>query len=110
MSSNTNQWFWDWGYLAIAVAVLLGFWVMKGGERDNQDNVNPQVFEAFKKIEADCRAEPFETQSKQCVAVFKHQAECKQFSSQCNSQSFYDLLKGLGYELPVYYQASYMPK
>jgi len=110
MSSSFSQWFWRWGYIAIAVAVVFGFWLSNSAERENQNNVNPEVFAFFKKVETDCKGESFEKQSKQCLEVFKFQKECKQLSSQCNSLSFYQHLESLGFQLPQYYQQGFSPK
>jgi len=110
MSMNVSQWFWKWGYIAIAIAVVFGIWLSKSADRENQDNVNPEVFTFFKKVEADCAAESFEKQSMQCVEIYKFQKECKRLSSQCNSLSFYQHLENLGFQLPQYYQQGFSPK
>jgi len=109
-ASNFSQWFWKFGYLLLIPAVILLFWLSNSDERENQNNVNPEVFEVFKEIEQNCRAEPFNEQSDKCTQVFKYQQDCKQLSSSCNSKTFYDRLKGLGYTLPNYYKENYSPK
>ena len=110
MSSRVSQWFWSWGYIVIALVVIFGFWVGKSSDRENQDHVNPEVFVIFKVIDQDCRNESYENQSKRCREMFKYQKECKQLSSQCNSLSFYQRLKSLGFQLPQYYQEGFSPK
>lgn len=110
MSKNVSQWFWQWGYIVIALAVVFGFWASKGGDRENQNHVNPEVFISFENIERKCSGESFEKQSKECQKVLKYQKECKQLSSNCNSLLFYQRLKSLGYQLPQYYKEGFIPK
>jgi len=107
---NFSQWFWKYGYIAIIPIALLGFWIGEWGERENQSNVNPDVFGFFEKVEADCNAEDFNNQSAACIEVAKYQKECKKFSVECNSLTFYELLKQQGFVLPEYYRQGYSPK
>ncbi len=110
MSSNFSQWFWKYGYIAAVPLALLGFWVASLSDRENQSNVNPEVFAYFEKVEKDCNAEDFNHQSKACIEIIKYQQECKKFSVECNSLTFYELLKQQGFALPIYYKEGYSAK
>ena len=109
MSTNFSQWFWKYGYIAAIPIALIGFWIAGLDERKNQSNVNPEVFTFFEKIEQDCNAEDFNNQSAGCIEIAKYHKECKKFSVECNSRTFYDLLVKQGYQLPTYYREGYTP-
>jgi len=105
----SRQWFWKYGYLLIVPVGLLFFWFLGSADRTNQENVNPEVFVEFKKIEANCHAEDFSQQSSQCTAIYKFKKECKQVTRKCNSLTYYEFLASKGFVLPPYYPANYTP-
>ncbi|HFE38697.1 MAG TPA: hypothetical protein ENK06_09840 [Gammaproteobacteria bacterium] len=107
-SDSENHWFWRYGYIAMVPLVLLVVWVAKSDNRENQNNVNPEVFAAFKKIEQDCQSVSFDAQSQKCLTIAAYQKDCKLISSNCNSQSFYALLKSLNFQLPRYYKDGFI--
>jgi len=107
---NFSQWFWKYGYIAIIPVILIGVWMSSSSERSNQSNVNPEVFMVFQKIEEACHAENFNNQSAPCIEIEKYKKECKKFSVECNSLTFYELLKQQNYPMPVYYKEGYIPK
>jgi len=107
---STSQWFWKYGYILIVPVVLLFFWLDGSDQRKNQAHTNPAVFVYFQKIEADCNAENFDHQSSLCSEIFKHKKECKQVTRKCNSLTYYNFLKQLGFELPEYYEEGFIPE
>jgi len=104
-----SQWFWKYGYLLVVPVALVFFWLNGSADRTNQDNVNPEVFVAFNKIETDCNAENFDAQSKNCSKIYKFKKECKQVTRKCNSFTYFQFLEELKYELPPYYTKHYIP-
>lgn len=90
--------------------ILIIVWFNGMSDRENQAHVNPAVFTFFEKVESDCRAEDINHQSTACVEIFKHQKDCKKISADCNSLTYYELLKGLGFQMPDYFEEGYIPK
>jgi len=106
---NLSQWFWKYGYILIIPVALLYFWVSGSDERTNQGHVNPEVFAYFEKVERDCNAESFESQSANCASIYKHKKECKQVTRKCNSLTYYNHLKSIGFNVPEYYEPGFVP-
>lgn len=106
--SQKSHWFWRYGYIIIIPAIIVGVWLSNSGERENQNNVNPDVFVFFKQVEADCQQMGFDAQTNQCVQIALYKTDCRLVSAKCNSLSFYQLLKKLGFDVPEYYQAGFI--
>lgn len=106
--SQKSHWFWQYGYIVIVPIIILGAWLGKSDERENQNNVNPEVFVFFKQIEADCRNLGFDAETNQCTQIWLYKKDCRLVSAKCNSLSFYQLLKKLGFDAPEYYQVGFI--
>ena len=109
-SDSDSHWFWRYGYIVVVPIILLVVWVAKSDDRENQNNVNPEVFVFFKEVEEACRSVSFDEQTEECLKIEVYQKDCKLFSSKCNSLSFYTLLKNLKYQVPQYYQEGFAAK
>jgi len=104
-----SPWFWKYGYILIVPVALLFFWFSGSDDRGNQAHTNPDVFAFFDEIERDCNAEDFDNQSTECAKIYKHKGECKQVTRKCNSLTYYNFLKSIGFDLPPYYEEGYNP-
>lgn len=96
-----NQWFWKYGYLVIPLFLALA-WFVTGEKFQNQDKVNPEIFEYFKKVDQECTGQNFDKLPKQCAEIHKYKDQCSKLSASCDSKTFYDLLLRLNYPLPSY--------
>ena len=95
------QWFWKYGYFIVPLIFAL-VWFLGSEKFQNRGKVNPEIFQAFKTIEQQCKEESFDNRSKACSELDKFNANCLKISASCDSKTHYDLLQKLGYELPSY--------
>jgi len=78
--------------------------------RENNKNINNEIYIAFRKIEQYCMAYNEMDIPKKCELVLQLYERCSDVRQECSAEDYYDALQRFGFDLPTYYRSEYNKK
>lgn len=99
--------------LVIVITIIAAIYLIYDDirtERENNKNINDQIYLTFLNIEQNCLSFSEMNRPKKCELMLKMEERCSDTRRECPAEEYYETLQRLGFDLPPYYNPGFQKK